>query len=103
MVAFLRVLAVLVACASSASAFAPSRSSPMGAMRRPRPQAAPTVTMGSMAKFGVFSPAVYAGRLLLGDKSLESVRGKGISLHSQAINEFCLFVGAPARSRVRRR
>ena len=52
-----------------------------------------------MAKFGVFSPAVYAGRVLLGDKSLEKIRGQGISLHSQAISEFCIFVGATAKMR----
>jgi hypothetical protein len=52
-----------------------------------------------MAKFGVFSPGVYAGRILLGDKSLEKVRGQGISLHSQAITEFCVFVGATAKMR----
>lgn len=52
-----------------------------------------------MAKFGVFSPAVYAGRLALGDKGLENLRGKAISLHGQAISEFCLFVGAPVKTR----
>ena len=50
-----------------------------------------------MASFGVFSPAVYAGRIVLGDKRLEKLRGKGISYHSQAITEFCKFVGAPIK------
>jgi hypothetical protein len=52
-----------------------------------------------MAKFGVFSPAVYGARVVLGDKKLEKLRGKGISLHSQAITEFCKFVGAPMKQK----
>lgn len=50
--------------------------------------------MGSMAKFGVFSPAVYATKFALGDKKLNSIRGKAISLHSQAIGDFCTWAGA---------
>ena len=50
-----------------------------------------------VAKFGIFSPAVIAGRVVLGDKRLEKLRGKGISYHSQAITEFCKFVGAPMK------
>ncbi|KAJ1461905.1 hypothetical protein M885DRAFT_431866 [Pelagophyceae sp. CCMP2097] len=52
-----------------------------------------------MAKFGVFSPAIYGARVVLGDKNLEKIRGKGIALHSQAISEFCYFVGAPGKMR----
>lgn len=50
--------------------------------------------MGSQAKFGIFSPAVYVAKLALGDKKLNSIRGKAISLHSQAIGEFCEWAGA---------
>ena len=50
--------------------------------------------MGSMAKFGIFSPAVYVARLGLGTEKLNKVRGKAISLHSQAIGEFCSWAGA---------
>jgi hypothetical protein len=50
--------------------------------------------MGSMAKFGVFSPAVYVAKLTLGNDKLNKVRGKAISLHSQYIGEFCEWAGA---------
>ena len=82
---------------AAAGAFAPART--LQTQRRQRPQVAQTIRMGSMAKFGVFSPAVYAGRIILGDKRLEKVRGQGISLHSQAITEFCVFVGATQKMR----
>jgi len=49
--------------------------------------------MGSQAKFGVFSPAVYAAKIVLGDDKLNKIRGKAISLHSQYIGDFCLWVG----------
>jgi hypothetical protein len=49
---------------------------------------------GKMAKFGVFSPAVYAAKIVLGEEKLNKLRGKGISLHSQAIGDFCTWVGA---------
>lgn len=52
------------------------------------------IQMGSQAKFGIFSPAVYVAKLVLGDKKLNSIRGKAISLHSQAIGEFCEWAGA---------
>jgi hypothetical protein len=50
--------------------------------------------MGSMAKFGVFSPAVYVAKLTLGGEKLNKVRGKAISLHSQYIGQFCEWAGA---------
>lgn len=53
-----------------------------------------TQLMGKMAKFGVFSPAVYAAKFAVGDKKLNSIRGKAISLHSQAIGDFCQWAGA---------
>jgi|TARA_B000000565_G_scaffold229875_1_gene187857 hypothetical protein len=90
---------LVVSLLAGASAFAPARTAPLHAQRRQRPQVAQTIRMGSMAKFGVFSPAVYAGRIILGDKRLEKVRGQGISLHSQAITEFCVFVGATPKMR----
>ena len=80
---------VLAACASSAAAFAPA---PLAAQRLGARRA--TICMGNNAAFGVFSPAVYAGKLLLGGKELNKIRGKGISLHSQVITEWCLFSGA---------
>lgn len=53
-----------------------------------------TLHMGPKAKFGVFSPAVYAAKIVLGTEKLNKLRGKGISLHSQAIGDFCEWAGA---------
>lgn len=50
--------------------------------------------MGKMAKFGVFSPAVYASKIVLGEAQLNKIRGKAISLHSQYIGDFCTWAGA---------
>mmetsp|Transcript_10625 Transcript_10625/g.14904 ORF Transcript_10625/g.14904 Transcript_10625/m.14904 type:complete len:116 (+) Transcript_10625:98-445(+) len=49
---------------------------------------------GKVAKFGIFSPAVYAAKFALGSDKLNKLRGKGISLHSQAIGDFCTWSGA---------
>lgn len=49
---------------------------------------------GKKAKFGIFSPAVYGAKFALGEKKLNSIRGKAISLHSQYIGEFCEWAGA---------
>ncbi|KAG7354222.1 hypothetical protein IV203_003578 [Nitzschia inconspicua] len=49
---------------------------------------------GKMAKFGIFSPAVYGAKLVLGTEKLNKIRGKAISLHSQYIGEFCEWIGA---------
>jgi hypothetical protein len=53
-----------------------------------------SLQMGSQAKFGIFSPAVYGAKIVLGGDKLNKVRGKAISLHSQYIGEFCTWVGA---------
>lgn len=50
--------------------------------------------MGSQAKFGVFSPAVYGAKIVLGNDKLNKIRGQAISLHSQYIGEFCQWSGA---------
>ena len=89
---------VLALLAAFAHGFVPTRGALPQQLRRPRVDAL-TVTMGSQAKFGIFSPAVYAGKILFGDKGLDQIRGKGIALHGQAITEFCLFVGAPAKTK----
>ena len=44
--------------------------------------------MGGKAKFGIFSPAVYAAKLVLGDARLKKYRGKAISIHSSTIGDF---------------
>jgi hypothetical protein len=53
-----------------------------------------SLQMGSQAKFGIFSPAVYGAKIVLGNDKLNKVRGKAISLHSQYIGEFCMWAGA---------
>lgn len=50
--------------------------------------------MGKMAKFGVFSPAVYGAKLVLGADKLNKFRGKAIGLHSGYIGDFCKWAGA---------
>lgn len=71
--------------------------------QRPRasmPSACPARTgasslqMGSQAKFGIFSPAVYGAKIVLGNDKLNKIRGKAISLHSQYIGDFCEWAGA---------
>jgi hypothetical protein len=49
---------------------------------------------GKMSKFGIFSPAVYAAKFVLGEAKLNKLRGKAIALHSQAITEWCVQFGA---------
>jgi hypothetical protein len=56
---------------------------------------------GKVAKFGIFSPAVIAAKIILGETKLNKIRGKAIALHSQAITEFCYFVGAQGKMRNR--
>ena len=43
---------------------------------------------GKKAKFGIFSPAVYGAKIVLGTDKLNKLRGKGISLHSSTIGDF---------------
>jgi len=50
--------------------------------------------MGKQAKFGVFSPAVYGAKVVLGTGRLNKYRGKAISIHSSTIGDFCKWVGA---------
>ena len=49
---------------------------------------------GKMSKFGIFSPIVYVAKFALCEAKFNKVRGKAISLHSQAITEWCLLYGA---------
>ena len=46
--------------------------------------------MGNNAAFGIFSPAVLAAKNILGDKELNKLRGKAISLHSQVTSGYSL-------------
>merc|ERR1712071_473526 len=106
------VLLVISSAASIVSGFSPSIATMSGlsggsnfAVSQSRSCSAPRPTRsrsgvsslhmgGGVAKFGIFSPAVYAAKVLLGDLELKKIRGKGISLHSQAIKDFCAWVGA---------
>ena len=69
------------------------QSTTVGAPSRTRTGAS-SLQMGNVAKFGVFSPAVYAAKVVLGGDKLNKIRGKAISLHSQYIGEFCEWAGA---------
>ncbi|CAM9768381.1 unnamed protein product [Hapterophycus canaliculatus] len=55
--------------------------------------------MAKVSKFGVFSPAVVAAKVVLGQTRLNKIRGKSIALHSQVITEYCRWVGAPSKVR----
>ncbi|CAN0134666.1 unnamed protein product [Ascophyllum nodosum] len=55
--------------------------------------------MGKVSKFGIFSPAVVAAKIALGEGRLNKIRGKVIALHSQVITEYCRWVGAPSKVR----
>jgi len=67
---------------------------PQGQQPVSRSNTKSSLQMGSQAKFGVFSPAVYAAKITLGNDKLNKIRGKAISLHSQYIGEFCTWSGA---------
>ncbi|GMI30959.1 hypothetical protein TeGR_g4496 [Tetraparma gracilis] len=95
------LLALLLSLLAPSAAFAPAclPRSP-GALARspprspPSPRASTPLFGGKQATFGVSSPFVYAAKLGLGEKKLQNLRGKAISLHSQAIGEFCMWSGS---------
>lgn len=107
LVSFLFIAVALAA--SSVQGFAPSSlggvsgGSNFVVSQRPRPvgktvarsSSRTSLKMGgSSAKFGVFSPAVYGAKIVLGDLKLKKFRGKAIGLHSQYIGDFCTWAGA---------
>jgi len=53
------------------------------------------LNMGKVSANGPFTPAVIALRSVVGDKKFNQIRGKGITLHSQVIGEFCMYSGVP--------
>ena len=83
------LLSALATLSSSYSFVAPSalqRPSAAAAVPRSRLQhrsGRTAVSMGNNAAFGLFSPAVVAAKAVLGEKTLNKLRGKGITLHSQ--------------------
>ena len=76
----IRLMLVLLACASGFVVQAPIRSATASR--------AAVTTMGA-AKDGPFTPIVLAAKVVLGENLLQKLRGKGIALHSQEINKFC--------------
>lgn len=60
----------------------------------PARNGASSLHMGGKAQFGIFSPAVYAAKLVLGDGRLKKYRGKAISIHSSTIGDFTKWIGA---------
>jgi len=58
-----------------------------------------TPVMGNNAPEGPFTPIVLAGKVVLGEKLFNKIRGKGISIHSQVITEFCEDFGVPTKMR----
>merc|ERR1712216_577746 len=53
------------------------------------------LNMGKVSAVGPFTPIVIATRSIVGEKSFNQLRGKGITLHSQVIGEFCAYAGVP--------
>lgn len=99
----LAILFALIASAVQGFSISATGGSSFVISQRPRavmPSACPARTgtsslqMGSQAKFGIFSPAVYAAKIALGSDKLNKIRGKAISLHSQYIGDFCEWAGA---------
>ena len=97
------LLVALVASAVNGFTLSQTGGSSFVISQRPQVAAAPacparngvsSLHMGKMAKFGVFSPAVYGAKVVLGTDKLNKIRGKAISLHSQYIGEFCEWAGA---------
>jgi len=57
------------------------------------------LNMGKMAANGPFTPIVIAMRSVVGEKKFNQIRGKGITLHSQVIGEFCTYSGVPVEKK----
>ena len=81
---------------SRSSAVAGARPMARPVARRARaPTRGPVRTVaGNSAEDGIFTPIVKVTRNIMGAKEFNKLRGKGISLHSQVITEFCKQIGA---------
>lgn len=55
--------------------------------------------MGNNAPDGPFTPIVLAGKVVLGEKLFNKIRGKGIAIHSEIITDFCEDFGVPRAMR----
>jgi len=60
-----------------------------------RKSGALALNMGKVSANGPFTPLVVALRSVVGEKKFNQIRGKGITLHSQVIGEFCMYSGVP--------
>mmetsp|Transcript_8577 Transcript_8577/g.17261 ORF Transcript_8577/g.17261 Transcript_8577/m.17261 type:complete len:134 (+) Transcript_8577:121-522(+) len=98
LVASCQAFAPLGGGVSGGSAFVVSQRAaahaPVAPRRHVRSSSSSSLYMGNMAKFGIFSPAVYGAKIVLGQDRLNKIRGKAIALHSEKIGEFCTWVGA---------
>ncbi len=65
----------------------------------PRAAATEVRMMGNNAPEGPFTPLVLAGKVVLGEKTFNKVRGKLISYHSGYITEFCTEFGVTRQMR----
>lgn len=65
-----------------------------GALRRSK-AGITGLNMAKVSAVGPFTPAVIALRSVVGEKKFNQIRGKGITLHSQVITEFCVYAGVP--------
>lgn len=82
----LRCIVAFLAIAGSSMGFAPPGAMP--ALRGVRP-AVCGVHMGKTAADGLFTPLVNAVKAVLGDKTLNKIRGDVIAKHSAVISAFC--------------
>ncbi|XRB13968.1 proton gradient regulation 5 protein [Pseudoscourfieldia marina] len=71
-----------------------ARRPPVAAPRRGQSSRAVRTVAGNSAEDGIFTPIVKVTRNIMGAKEFNKLRGKGISLHSQVITEFCKQIGA---------
>lgn len=101
MMIYRTILLVLAVAVAAVNGFAPgplptvNNQGPFRVQKVNTPRQMDTsLQMGKQAKFGVFSPAVYGAKVVLGTDKLNKIRGKAISLHSQYIGEFCEWAGA---------
>ncbi|KAH7669749.1 hypothetical protein IHE45_11G098400 [Dioscorea alata] len=62
-------------------------------------QSSPRMMAGKDSSKGIFAPLVVFARNILGKKTFNKLRGKGIAIHSQVITEFCKSVGADTKQR----
>ena len=79
----MRSSVLLMALAGSAQAFSLTT---VPSLRVPRPSAC-AVRMGKEAADGIFTPAVKAAKVVLGDKKLNAIRGDVIAMHSKVFRE----------------